>query len=73
VILAHIFMFVPGVLVIGMSIGFVIGGRAARDAIAVQQRNEREREERRKKRAEAAQAAQAATKVPSAADEKAPG
>jgi hypothetical protein len=36
------FLFIPGVLLIGVVIGWVLGGRAARDQIAKRQRKARE-------------------------------
>ena len=44
---AHL-IFIPAVLLIGMVIGWVLGGRAAADAFAMQQRRAAEREARRK-------------------------
>jgi len=35
-------IFIPGVLLIGMVIGYILGGRAAREAIAKRQRRARE-------------------------------
>lgn len=46
---AHL-IFIPAVLLIGMVIGWVLGGRAAADAFAMQQRRAAEREARRKRR-----------------------
>ena len=37
---AH-FIYIPAVLVIGIVIGFILGGRAARDAFAAQKEKER--------------------------------
>jgi ABC-type dipeptide/oligopeptide/nickel transport system permease subunit len=35
-------IFIPGVLMIGIVIGYILGGRAARDAMAKRQRRMRE-------------------------------
>ena len=43
---AH-FLFIPAVLLVGLAIGFVLGGRAAADEYAVRERREKERAERR--------------------------
>lgn len=43
---AH-FIYIPGVLLIGIVIGWILGSRMAADAYAVQQRREQERRERR--------------------------
>ena len=43
---AHI-LFVPGVLMVGVVIGFVLGGRAARDAEAAKARAEEAKAKRR--------------------------
>lgn len=42
---AH-FIFIPAVLLIGIVIGWVLGGRAAQDAFAVEMRRRDEREKR---------------------------
>jgi hypothetical protein len=47
---AH-FIYIPVVLVVGIVIGFILGGRAARDAQAAQTERERARAERRAARA----------------------
>ena len=44
---AH-FIFIPGVLVVGVIIGWVLGSRAAHDAYAAELRRREEREARRK-------------------------
>ncbi len=41
------FIFIPGVLLIGVVIGFILGGRAARDAIEAERRKEEQRAEAR--------------------------
>ncbi|HEX8953112.1 MAG TPA: hypothetical protein VF945_14760 [Polyangia bacterium] len=43
---AH-FIYIPVVLVIGIVIGFILGGRAARDAFAAQKEKEEARAARR--------------------------
>lgn len=43
---AH-FLFIPGVLIIGVMIGWVLGSRAARDAFAAELRRREEREARK--------------------------
>ncbi len=47
---AH-FIFIPGVLVIGVIIGWVLGSRAAHDAYAAELRRREERERRAADRA----------------------
>ena len=44
---AH-FVFIPAVLLVGVVIGWILGGRAARDAYAAELRRREEREARRK-------------------------
>jgi hypothetical protein len=44
---AH-FIFIPAVLLIGIVIGWVLGSRAAQDALAAELRRREEREQRRK-------------------------
>ncbi len=53
---SHI-LFIPGVLMVGMFVGFILGGRAVKNQIALQDRREAERA--------AARAARAAKKSPS--------
>jgi hypothetical protein len=43
---AH-FIYIPAILVIGIVIGFILGGRAARDAFAAQKEKEDARAARR--------------------------
>jgi hypothetical protein len=43
---AH-FLFIPAVLLVGLAIGWVLGGRAAADEFAVQARRDAERAARR--------------------------
>jgi hypothetical protein len=40
------FLFIPGVLLIGMVIGWILGSRAAKDAYAAELRRRDERRER---------------------------
>jgi hypothetical protein len=47
---AHI-LFIPGVLMVGMFLGFVFGSRAAHNAFALQQKREAERQAARDARA----------------------
>lgn len=54
---AH-FIYIPAVLVIGIVIGFILGGRAARDAFAAQTQREAARAARRAKRAQSDRSAQ---------------
>lgn len=41
------FLFIPGVLLIGVIVGWVLGSRAARDAFAVELRRREERAARK--------------------------
>ena len=50
---AH-FIYIPAVLIIGIVIGFILGGRAARDAFAAQKEKEDARAARRAARKAAA-------------------
>jgi hypothetical protein len=43
---AH-FIYIPFVLLIGIVVGFILGGRVARDALAAREQKERARAERR--------------------------
>ena len=56
---SHIF-FIPGVLLIGMFIGFILGARAARNQFDLQRKREEERE--------AVRAARAAKKAAAGSD-----
>lgn len=47
---SHI-LFIPGILLIGMFLGFIIGGRAVKNQIALQQRREEDRAAARAARA----------------------
>ena len=46
---AHL-IFIPGVLIIGLVIGWVLGARAAQDAFAAELRRREERNDARKKK-----------------------
>lgn len=48
---AHI-IFIPGALIIGMFLGFVLGARAARNAYDLERKRDAEREKVRAERAE---------------------
>jgi hypothetical protein len=41
------FIFIPGVLLLGIVIGWILGSRAARDAFAAELKRREEREKRR--------------------------
>lgn len=60
------FIFIPVVLVLGIIIGFMLGARATRDAIATEERRRADREARRAKRAAGAQSSDGA--APAKAD-----
>jgi hypothetical protein len=49
---AH-FIYIPVVVIVGIMIGFFLGGRAARDAIALEQKKEEARAAAKAKRAAA--------------------
>ena len=55
-------LFIPGVLMIGMFLGFILGTRAARNQFELERKREEERE--------AARAARAAKREAAEADEK---
>jgi hypothetical protein len=44
------FIYIPVVLILGISIGFVLGGRATRDAMRVEEQKAAERERRKAER-----------------------
>ena len=44
------FIYIPVMLILGIVLGFVLGAKATRDAIALEQRKAAEREERRARR-----------------------
>jgi hypothetical protein len=54
------FIYIPVVLILGLILGFIMGARATRDALALEQRKLAEREARRAARAGASAAAAAA-------------
>jgi hypothetical protein len=56
------FLFIPGILMIGMFLGFILGTRAARNQFELQQKRDAEREATRAARA--AKKAMAATTLP---------
>jgi len=56
---AH-FIYIPMILIVGLALGFFLGGRAARDAMALEKR----RVEKRAAARAARQAAAAAPKAP---------
>lgn len=45
------FIFIPGVLLIGIAIGFILGGRAARDALEMERKKDEARAAARAARA----------------------
>jgi hypothetical protein len=47
---AH-FIYIPAVMILGIVIGFILGGRATRDALAAQAEKEKARAVRREARA----------------------
>ena len=57
---AHIF-FIPGMILVGMFLGFIFGARAARNQVDIERKREEERE--------AARAARAARRASNKADE----
>jgi hypothetical protein len=60
------FIYIPVIFVLGIVIGFLLGAKATRDAIALEARKAAEREERKARR----QAASAQSSAPSAMDPK---
>lgn len=67
---SHI-LFIPGVLLVGMFLGFILGTRAAKNQFDLQRKREEEREAVRAARA--AKKAAAAESAPSTSDEPATG
>lgn len=55
---SHI-LFIPGVLMVGMFLGFILGGRAVKNQMALQQRREEERAAAREARAAKKKASEA--------------
>jgi uncharacterized membrane protein len=54
------FIYIPVIFTLGIVLGFVLGAKATRDAIALEQRKAAEREERKARRQAASAAATAA-------------
>ena len=50
------FIYIPVIFILGIVLGFMLGAKATRDAIALEQRKAAEREERRARRQQAAAA-----------------
>jgi len=50
------FIYIPVIFILGIVLGFVLGAKATRDAIALEQRKAAEREERRARRQQGAAA-----------------
>ena len=46
------FIYIPLVVLAGMIVGFILGGRAARDSAALAERRDEQREARHQRRAE---------------------
>ncbi len=63
-------IFIPGVLVIGIFIGFLLGTRAAQDRLNLERKRQEEREEVRRQRAERKAARAAGQGEPGPTDEK---
>jgi hypothetical protein len=55
------FIYIPVIFTLGIVIGFVLGAKATRDAIALEQRKAAEREERKARRQAASASAASAT------------
>ena len=55
------FIYIPVIFILGIVIGFVLGAKATRDAIALEARKAAEREERKARRQAAASASAAST------------
>ena len=55
------FIYIPVIFILGIVIGFVLGAKATRDAIALEARKAAEREERKARRAAGAGASSAST------------
>jgi hypothetical protein len=64
------FIYIPMMLLLGIVIGFVLGGRAARDAMALQQKNEEKRAVARAEREARRAAARGAEGPPSSSQQK---
>ena len=63
-------IFIPGVLVIGIFLGFLLGTRAAQDRLNLERKRQEEREEVRRQRAERKAARAGGQGDPGATDEK---
>jgi hypothetical protein len=57
------FIYIPVIFILGIVLGFMLGSKATRDAIVLEQRKANEREERRARR-QAQQAAEAQAEAP---------
>ena len=55
------FIYIPVIFILGIVIGFLMGSKATRDAIAFEQRKATEREERKARRQAAAASASASS------------
>lgn len=60
------FIYIPVILVLGVVLGFILGAKATRDAVLVEQRRQADREARRAARASAAAAGTAPPGPPAA-------
>jgi hypothetical protein len=58
------FIYIPVIFILGIVIGFVLGAKATRDAIALEQRKAAEREERKARRAAATASAAGGAESP---------
>lgn len=60
------FIYIPVILVLGVVLGFILGAKATRDAVLLEQRRQADREARRAARASAAAAGTAPPGPPAA-------
>jgi hypothetical protein len=58
------FIYIPVIFILGIVIGFVLGAKATRDAVALEARKAAEREERKARRAAAAASATGGAEAP---------
>ena len=58
------FIYIPVIFILGIVIGFVLGAKATRDAIALEARKAAEREERKARRQAAQSAAASGAETP---------
>ena len=58
------FIYIPVIFILGIVIGFMLGAKATRDAIALEARKAAEREERKARRAAAAASAAGGAEAP---------